>query len=196
MLRKVIAVTIILLNVWSCQKKGSSIDPKTIKIPDIQLDIKNKALKCKAGRWFYQGKLYTGKLLEKYPSGKTKSLISYYQGKEHGWAKGWYPGGQPWFERPYILGKKEGIHKTWWQNGQIKEQAFIKQDVYEGNVKAWYVDGKVYRDFNYKNGQEEGHQRMWKSDGRIKANYVVTEGRRYGLTGVTNCKTAVEKNKN
>ena len=58
---------------------------------------------------------------------------------------------------------------------------------YEGDVKVWYPDGSLFQHFKYKKGHEDGAQKVWKSDGRIKANYVVRDGRRYGLTGVKNC---------
>ena len=40
---------------------------------------------------------------------------------------------------------------------------------------------------NYKNGYEHGQQKIWYPDGRIKSNYIIKNGRRYGLLGIKNC---------
>lgn len=186
-----LAFTWLLL--WGCQQGDNSVKLQSVEIPDIKLETTHKDLKQQRGVWFYQNKPFSGTLVEKHPSGQVKSHAPYYKGKKQGLAKGWYPNGQRWFERPYEQGRKHGTHKVWWQNGQLKQTAFIKQGMYEGNVKAWFHTGKLYRDYNYKKGKEAGHQRMWKPDGRIKANYVVENGRKYGLTGVKNCKSAAEK---
>jgi antitoxin component YwqK of YwqJK toxin-antitoxin module len=43
------------------------------------------------------------------------------------------------------------------------------------------------KDFNYKKGYENGSQRMWWSDGKIRANYVIKNGKKYGLLGYKIC---------
>ena len=40
---------------------------------------------------------------------------------------------------------------------------------------------------NYYNGKEQGSQKVWYNNGKIKSNYVVKDGRRYGLLGTKNC---------
>jgi antitoxin component YwqK of YwqJK toxin-antitoxin module len=69
----------------------------------------------------------------------------------------------------------------------------FKNDVYEGNFKGWNETGFLFMDYNYKNGYEEGLQRAWFADGRLRMNYVVKDNRKYGLTGIKNCKSEIEK---
>jgi antitoxin component YwqK of YwqJK toxin-antitoxin module len=49
------------------------------------------------------------------------------------------------------------------------------------------MDGKLIHLANYKNGQEEGTQKLWYDNGKIRANYVIKNGKRYGLLGTKNC---------
>ncbi|WP_299459710.1 hypothetical protein [uncultured Microscilla sp.] len=183
---KVYIVCMIVI-IWSCQVRNS------VTIPEVSVASTHKALKRQGGKWLYQNKPFSGTLVEHYTTGKVKSKSTYYQGEKHGVSKGWYAGGQRWFERGYAKGRKHGKQQIWWQNGQLKLTANAYNDMYEGSVKQWYFNGRLYRDFNYKKGKEEGHQRMWKTDGRIRANYVVKDGRQYGLTGVKNCKSVASK---
>jgi antitoxin component YwqK of YwqJK toxin-antitoxin module len=40
---------------------------------------------------------------------------------------------------------------------------------------------------NYKKGHEDGQQQWWYDNGKIKANYIIKNGRRYGLRGTKKC---------
>jgi antitoxin component YwqK of YwqJK toxin-antitoxin module len=51
----------------------------------------------------------------------------------------------------------------------------------------WFPDGTLYKQFRYEHGHESGAQRMWYVDGSVRANYVVRDGRRYGLIGAKGC---------
>lgn len=55
-------------------------------------------------------------------------------------------------------------------------------------MKEWSFDGKLSHLGNFENGQEEGSQKMWYDTGKIRANYVIKNGKRYGLLGTKNCK--------
>jgi len=57
----------------------------------------------------------------------------------------------------------------------------------EGVAREWYRCGALYRETNYRAGQEEGLQRMWWPDGTLRANYVVRDGRRFGLLVAKGC---------
>jgi antitoxin component YwqK of YwqJK toxin-antitoxin module len=40
---------------------------------------------------------------------------------------------------------------------------------------------------NYEAGIEVGQQRQWYDDGSVRSNYVMKNGRRFGLLGTKNC---------
>ncbi len=44
-----------------------------------------------------------------------------------------------------------------------------------------------FRKLSYAMGHESGLQQLWQSDGALYANYIVREGRKYGLTGTKEC---------
>ena len=147
----------------------------------------------KKGLLYESDTLYSGRLEYYYEDGSISERWTYWQGALEQVAIGWYPGGQNKWMRYYEKGKKEGVHIRRYANGSLKSRACYKADYYEGEVKEWYPNGQLFRKFNYVDGQESGPQKMWKSDGRIKANYVVRNGRRYGLTGVKNCVNVFEE---
>ena len=91
--------------------------------------------------------------------------------------------------RFYRKGKKIGVHELFWDNGNKKMIAYFKNGEHNGEMTQWHKNGKVYKKFNYKSGFEEGNQKIWNDKGNLKANYDVIQGRRYGLTGIKNCKS-------
>ena len=92
----------------------------------------------------------------------------------------------------YISGKKNGVHRGWWTSGSRKFEYTFVDDLNEGVAKEWFEDGTPLRVFNYVNGKEEGGQEMWYADGSIRANYVVRNGRRYGLIGAKPCSNPLD----
>ena len=158
-----------------------------VGIPDVEILSDDDALHRAGGLLYRNEAPFSGRLVERYDEGSTKSITPYSEGKAHGLAKGWYPGGALRVERLYQAGNKEGAHTGWWEDGSLKFVYHFKNDVHEGAARTWFADGSLYRDFNYENGKEAGLQRMWNEDGTIKANYVVKDGRRFGLIGSKPC---------
>lgn len=136
---------------------------------------------------YYQDKFYTGYRFTLYPGGDTAALESFFNGVEEGMQKKWYPNRQLMEERFYINGKKEGIHRGWWPDGKEKYFFTASNDQYEGEFKEWYTSGLLGKCFHYANGQEAGSQRLWWENGTVRANYVIKNGKKYGLLGLKTC---------
>ncbi len=154
---------------------------------DNKLNIKNRML-------YYDTRLFTGKVSQLYNSGNPQSVTEYKNGKQDGIQLSYYENRMVNEERYYVNGRKEGEHKGWWENGKQKFVYHFKNDVFEGNVKMWNESGLLFNDFNYVNGHEEGLQKSWFENGNLRANYVVKNNRKYGLTGVKNCKSVTDEN--
>lgn len=137
---------------------------------------------------YYNGHLYTGYRYSLYANGDTAYLQSYFNGVEEGWQRKWYPGKQLSEERFYINGKKEGIHRTWWSDGKPKMYFEAYGDEYSGLFKEWYSSGLLAKEFHYVNGYEDGSEKLWWNNGTVRANYVIRNGKKYGLLGLTICK--------
>jgi antitoxin component YwqK of YwqJK toxin-antitoxin module len=117
----------------------------------------------------------------------TMLVASYLNGLEEGIQKKWYPNQQIALVRNYHAGKKVGKHLGYWENGQPQFKFYFLDGEYHGEAKEWYQNGQVYRTFHYEHGYEQGSQKMWWENGIIRANYVVKNGRRYGLIGLKLC---------
>jgi hypothetical protein len=135
----------------------------------------------------YRGNYFTGYCYSLYPEGDTEFSGGYFNGVEEGIHRKWYPGGQMAEERFYINGKKEGTHRGWWPGGKSKFIFHAVQDEYEGEFVEWYASGLMSKKFNYVHGHESGSQRLWWDNGTVRANYVVRNGKQYGLIGLTIC---------
>jgi antitoxin component YwqK of YwqJK toxin-antitoxin module len=117
----------------------------------------------------------------------TSEIVSFKQGLEHGLWKKFYPGNKLMEKRYFSNGRKIGEYDVWWPNGAVKLIYHFKDGELDGNCRAWTDKGLLIEDMNYKSGYEDGKQEQFYDDGRVKANYVITDGRRYGLLGTKNC---------
>ncbi len=117
----------------------------------------------------------------------TLEINMYLQGKENGEWKKYYEKGKRKEIREFVSGKKTGDYIAWWENGNKRLQYTFVNDEYAGNCREWNETGMLVKEMNYIKGHEEGIQRWWYDNGKIKANYVITDGRRYGLLGTKNC---------
>lgn len=136
---------------------------------------------------YFGSSFYTGYRYALYENGDTALLQSYFNGVEEGMQRKWYKGKQPAEERFYINGKKEGTQQGWWPNGKQKFFFTASADEYNGEFREWYPSGLLGKDFNYVNGHEQGSQRLWWDNGSVRANYVIRDGKKYGLLGYKTC---------
>jgi antitoxin component YwqK of YwqJK toxin-antitoxin module len=183
---KLIILTILAL-IAGCKENNEqpagSTEFMSINSADQKLQSRDRIL-------YYDQLLFTGKITE--INGKdTVSTSEYKNGKLNGKQVTYFKNGRVNEERYYENGNKTGEHKGWWESGNIKFIYHFKNDVFEGNVKVWNEKGMLFNDYNYVNGKEEGLQKAWFPNGEIQANYVVKENRKYGITGVKDCKTVI-----
>ncbi|TKT88108.1 toxin-antitoxin system YwqK family antitoxin [Dyadobacter frigoris] len=139
------------------------------------------------GRKFLGKTLFTGYIYDLYPSGDTAEISGFLDGNEHGIRKKFYPGGRLREKREFNQGKKTGIYYAWWDNGDKMLKYHFKNDEYDGTCQEWNRYGRLIREMNYANGHEEGPQKLYYDNGKVRANYVILNGRRYGLLGTKNC---------
>ncbi len=136
----------------------------------------------------YLGKeLFTGYIYALYPSGDTSEISGFLDGKEHGVRKKFYPGGKLREQREFSQGEKTGIYCAWWDNGNKMLFYHFKNDEYDGICQEWNPSGRLVRQMTYVNGHEEGRQKLFYDNGKVRANYIIVNGRRYGLLGTKNC---------
>ncbi|HEX2684603.1 MAG TPA: hypothetical protein VHL77_11750 [Ferruginibacter sp.] len=179
---------------FSCKNKPPETaaeikpEPKIAKIvPPVYVNATNRDLSKHQDTIYYKGKFFTGFRYSLYSNGDTAALDSYFNGVEEGMQRKWYPGHKLQEERFYINGKKEGTHRGWWPDGKEKFYFTVNGDQYEGEFREWYASGLLQKHFHYSNGREEGSQRLWWDNGAVRANYVIRNGKKYGLIGLKTC---------
>lgn len=170
--------------------------PVTGSTEYLTMDGNDKSLNVKNRLLYKDSLLFTGKLVNLYGSNDTARMSEYVSGKLSGNQSIFYAGGMLSEERYYENGNKEGEHKGWWPSGKQKFVYHFKNDVFDGNFKMWNESGMLFNDFNYTKGHEDGPQKAWFPDGSIQANYVAKNNRKYGLTGVKNCRSVKDEIEN
>jgi len=156
-------------------------------IPDLLKHSADKAFTLHQDTLFYNNAKYSGLVYTLYNTKDTMLVASYLNGVEEGVQKKWYANQQIAAVRNYHAGKKIGKHTGYWENGQPQFEFYFESGEHHGVAKEWYQNGQVYRIFHYEHGYEQGSQKMWWENGIIRANYVVKNGRRYGLIGLKLC---------
>ena len=145
------------------------------------------ALLRSKGVLLLEGRPYTGLLLTHDSAGRLREEAGYRDGLRDGEALAWYANGQLAYRRQYAHDRETGTHTGWWEDGSLHFTYQFVAGALEGTAREWFRNGKLYREFNYRHGQEEGAEKMWYPDGIQRANYVMRDGRRFGLPGTKGC---------
>ncbi len=150
------------------------------------VDLADEAIAIRNGVLLWHNAPLTGTVTDHDADG-ARTSTEYRTGMRNGWARAWYGNGQLSFERHYADGREDGEHRGWWPDGRARFAYHYRDGLIEGTAREWFADGSRYREFHYAAGQEEGTEQMWFADGRLRANYVVRNGRRFGLPGTKGC---------
>ena len=158
-----------------------------------QVDANSANVTTANGVIVVEHRRFTGHLVEHFASGQIKRNALYQHGVLNGVTRGWYANGTLAYTREYSVGRANGAHRGWYDSGKRKFVYNLRDGMSEGVEEQWYESGQSYTLFHYEHGQEEGQQQMWNADGTLRANYVIKDGRRYGLPGSTGCRGGEEK---
>lgn len=159
-----------------------------IDIPRLLINKSDTRILVNNGLVLFDSARFTGTLYELYPTqSDTLSLSSYLNGHEHGEWKQFYERNKLKEHRFFKNGKKEGDYLAWWPDGTPQLHYRFQDDEYSGECREWNQQGLLTQLMHYKEGHEAGSQQWWYDNGKIKANYVIKEGRRFGLLGTKNC---------
>lgn len=137
---------------------------------------------------FYQGKSFSGKVFGVDPQTQDTINIEFYlNGNRHGnWIQ--YFSGHILKEcRTFDQGKKVGAFIQYFPSGKKQAEYHFQNDEYEGLAREWNESGVMIREMHYVAGHEEGAQKLFYDNGQVRANYVMKDGRRFGLLGTKNC---------
>ncbi len=159
------------------------------EIPSTYIKQSDSSLQYINNEVYVNGKKYSGFVyLLNSNNQDTLLLEGYFEGKQEGVQKKWYLNKQIFEIRFYKEGWKHGPQVSFFENGQKRFEFVAVKDAYEGELKEWNRNGQLIHFGTYVQGQEEGKQQLWYDNGKIRANYVIKNGKRYGLLGTKNCK--------
>jgi len=154
---------------------------RTISVDNAQISFENTGV-------FYQGKPFSGKLFRLDPQTQdTLKIESYARGNRHGnWIQ-YFPGHVLKEFRTFDQGKKIGAFVQYFPTGKKQQEYHFQNDEYQGVASEWNESGGLIREMHYVAGHEEGSQKLFYDNGQVRANYVMKNGRRFGLLGTKNC---------
>lgn len=158
-----------------------------VDIPDKYCNTLDTLFNFHQDTLYYQNTKFSGYAFTLYPSKDTAFIGSYLNGLEEGLQQKNYNNKKVAETRYYHKGKKVNVHLGYWEDGKPKFEYHFLNGEQHGIEKEWYQNGQPYKVFHYENGYESGSQKMWWENGVIRANYVVKNGRRYGLVGLKLC---------
>jgi len=137
---------------------------------------------------FYQGKPFSGTLFRlDSQTQDTLKIESYLKGNRHGKWIQYFPGHVLKEFRTFERGKKTGAFVQYFPTGKKQQAYHFQNDEYQGLASEWNERGVLIREMHYVAGHEEGSQKLFYDNGQIRANYVMKDGRRFGLLGTKNC---------
>ncbi|NMH28528.1 toxin-antitoxin system YwqK family antitoxin [Flavobacterium silvaticum] len=178
--RALSAISLVLLFFCSCSDEGK---PQFYNIDSTTISEEHGILYAK-------GKGLNGVVFQLTKNGDTIFRSQYKKGLPDGLWKNWFENGKLHEMRWFSNGSKTGDYTVYWENGTKKQQCHFEKGEYDGSYSEWNSNGKLIRQMHYKNGYEKGSQKLFYDNGSIRANYVVIDGRRYGLLGTKNCVNA------
>ena len=166
----------------SCStKKENAVIMRLVSESDTNLNLNS-------GIVYYQKNLFSGSVFSlNEPTKDTAAIRNYLHGREDGIWKEYYPNKQLKSIRYFKNGKKIDVSNGYWENGERMYSYFFNDDEYDGVGREWNRKGLLIKEMNYVKGHEEGPQKMFYDNGKVRSNYIIKNGKRYGLLGTKNC---------
>jgi len=165
---------------FSCRQQAQQVVPKsTVRTGDVQLQMKNGIL-------IYRGTVFNGKLVAYWRDSIYSSSQEYEQGRQEGSELSFYENGKRETERWFTKGEKDSVHRGWWANGKPRFEYHFKKGLYNGAFREWYESGGMLQEVMYENGNEVSGK-GWRENGKPYMNFIVKDGRRYGLVNANLC---------
>jgi len=177
----IISVTFI----FSCTENSTVSNGKDQR---VEISPTDTALHLINGIFYYRSLKYTGDIKEIYHDGLLKSIQHLQDGKQEGLAETFYEDGKPESSRWYTKGEKDSTQTGWWENGNIKYEYHFKNGTYNGMFTEWYQSGRMLQQVMYAHGNEV-YGRGWRESAKLYMNFVMKDGRRYGLNNSNLCYT-------
>lgn len=154
---------------------------------DREVPYRSLNLNQLEGRWYYEGKPYSGYATKCHANGVLRERLGFYEGKREGVAKRWSAYGALRVESYYRQNRLTGSYKSWWGNGVLGLEVNYINGKKEGVERQWYPSGQLAKERNLVAGKENGMQKAWLKNGTLYVNYEAKNGRIFGLRRANSC---------
>lgn len=188
--------SILFLAIWACNQPKqtvTAIEPQPITIHSTTLLNTDNSLQLINGFYTYKGQLFSGYIQTNFPSGIIQLLQTIYKGKSEGCTKEFFESGHKLSTRYYSAGEKDNMHTGWWDNGNIRFVYHFKKGNYHGSFEEFYYSGKPLKKIFYTNGTDSCGW-GWRENGKLFMNYIMKDGRRFGLMNAQLCYSLKNEN--
>jgi antitoxin component YwqK of YwqJK toxin-antitoxin module len=187
-LNKILTGSLLFLLGCNATVEEQKVKPEIVAGKEISLSSTDAGLYRVNGIVYRKNSPYTGSIITLFPGTSDTSLIErFLAGKEHGVWRKFYLSHRLKETRLFRDGKKVGDLIIYWENGNRQLHYVFDNDEYEGICREWNEAGMLTREMGYHLGHEAGAQKWWYDNGKIKSNYIISNGRRFGLLGTKNC---------
>lgn len=157
-------------------------------LPNIEITSDHPALIKEAGILYMESGPFSGYVIQVNDDGTLLSKEGYLNGQKEGPSFKWSSNGRLIEERYFHENQKTGRHLGFFNDGQPRFEYYFNCGLPIGTHKEWLENGQLYSLSTYNDsGRPEGEQKFFFPSGKVRANYVIKNGRRYGLLGAKGC---------
>ena len=160
----------------------------SIQAPVQIVESTDTSLHFSQGYWVRRNAVLTGLIISRYPDSSLQMTTPYVGGKEEGWKYSYYPGNILAEKRYFHQGEKDSVHYGWWPNKNKRFVYHFSKGTYNGDFTEWYERGNPYRHIHYTKGVEDW-AKGWRENGKLYMNFIVKNGRKYGIENSNLCYT-------
>lgn len=126
-----------------------------------------KQMERKNGIWYLNNKIYNGKFIDYYYSGRIQGEGILKNGKLDGLRKMYFQNGNVSVERYYTNSISNGLEKEYYEDGTLKQKGVLISGKEDGIWEIYFPNGQLKRRTNYKNGKFDGESTTYYSTGKI-----------------------------
>jgi antitoxin component YwqK of YwqJK toxin-antitoxin module len=147
------------------------------KLPELSVVARTNLIYLE-GRWYRLSKtnVFTGLMVEYYPSGALCSRTAVSNGLLNGISEGWYTNGQVQIQEHYKDSLADGLRQKWYENGRPKSEALIVRGQVQGTFRSWHENGQLAERIDMKEGKPDGEAWAFYSSGFAKARTDLRAG--------------------
>jgi len=127
--------------------------------------------------WYFQGRPYTGEVIDYYYSGRKAGEGTFKEGKVNGLRKMYFQNGKTLLERNYSEGIENGLEKEYYEDGTLKQKGEFINGKEEGVWEMFFPNGQVKQRTSFVNGNIEGESTVYYSSGKVLAVEITKDGK-------------------